>query len=76
MKIQDLSFFIVLIAIILFKKKKLFVIGGLFCFLLATPLFYLKIFFTAQRLIWYGTGMIFLFVLTELFLMKNNENRN
>ena len=64
MKIQDILF-LVLLAILLFKhKENSFVAFGLSCFLLAMPFFYLYIFFTAERLVYYGV----LLILAEVFL--------
>jgi threonine/homoserine/homoserine lactone efflux protein len=53
-KPQDILFFITLIPLFILKKTKWFIFAGLFCFLLAAPLFGLWIFFTAQKLIWYA----------------------
>ena len=62
MKVQDILFLAVLIGLIFGQKKRLLVLAGLFCFLLAMPLFYFKVFFTGQRLTWYAAGFIFLFI--------------
>jgi uncharacterized membrane protein YhhN len=64
MKIQDILFLVVF-AVLLFKhKENSFVAFGLGCFLLAMPFFYLYIFFTAERLVYYGV----LLVLAEVVL--------
>ncbi|MBU3978463.1 hypothetical protein KKE68_02045 [Patescibacteria group bacterium] len=58
MKIQDIIFLIIL-AVLFYKiNPKYFVIAGLVCFALAIPLFYLWIFFTAERLVYYGFAFI------------------
>jgi hypothetical protein len=58
MKIQDIIF-LVLLAILLFKhKENSFVAFGLLCFLLAMPFFYFWIFFTAERLVYYGALLV------------------
>ena len=58
MKIQDILF-LVFFVILLFKhKENSFVAFGLGCFLLAMPFFYLCIFFTAERLVYYGVLLI------------------
>ncbi|MCX8008439.1 MAG: hypothetical protein N3A54_01910 [Patescibacteria group bacterium] len=63
MKIQDVCFFVLLISLLFLKKPKLFLIGGIFCYILAIPLFQGWIFFTAERLTWYGSLLILLFLL-------------
>lgn len=64
MKPQDIGFFLVLIALILTKKPRLFLIAGLVSWVLAIPLFAMWIFFTAERLTWYGAA----FILASLLL--------
>lgn len=60
MKPQDIVF-IILFIFLFFKKDHIWSIwAGLSCFLLSIPLFYFWIFFTAERLTWYGEGFIFL----------------
>ena len=59
MKIQDILF-LVLLVILLFKhKENSFMMFGLLCFLLAIPFFYFWIFFTAERLVYYGVLLFF-----------------
>ncbi len=70
MKIQDLVFMGVLLALMLIKKRKLFVLTGLLFLVLAMPLFYFHIFFTAERLTWYAGGM---FLIVTLYLLFNKE---
>jgi len=66
MKIQDIIF-LVLLVILLFKhKENSFVAFGLGCFLLAIPFFYLYIFFTAERLVYYGALLVLVEVLFKL----------
>jgi len=63
MKIQDIIF-LILFVILLFKhKENSFVALGLLCFLLAMPLFYLYIFFTAERLVYYGAVLVLVEIL-------------
>lgn len=68
MKIQDIGFIIVLTLLILLRKEKLFIWAGLGCFLLAIPLFTKWVFFTAERLTWYGAGFILVFLFIQIFL--------
>jgi len=66
MKIQDILF-LVLLVILLFKhKENSFVAFGLLCFLLAMPFFYLYIFFTAERLVYYGVALVLVEILFKL----------
>lgn len=65
MKIQDIVFFVVLALLILVRSPKLAVFCGIASLLLAIPLFSFWIFFTAERLTWYGAA----FFLLSLFLL-------
>lgn len=58
MKLQDIVFLIILIALLVKKNPRWFVIFALTCFAVATPLFARWIFFTAERLTWYGAAFI------------------
>jgi hypothetical protein len=69
-KIQDIGFFLVFIALILTKRPRLFLIAGLASWILAIPLFAGWIFFTAQRLTWYGAAFILTYVVIS-FLRPN-----
>lgn len=61
MKPQDILFIIILFGLVFFKRNpKYFVWAGLLCLLLAMPLFHFWVFFTAERLVWYASGFIFL----------------
>ncbi|MBU4016757.1 hypothetical protein KJ980_07285 [Patescibacteria group bacterium] len=72
MKIQDIIFLIIL-AVLFYKiNPKYFVIAGLVCFALAIPLFYLWIFFTAERLVYYGFAFILSSVL--IYLLKSRQS--
>jgi len=73
MKIQDILF-IVLFAILLFKhKENSFLSLGLLCLLFAIPLFYFWIFFTAERLVWYGVLLILVEVIFKLFKLLHEK---
>jgi hypothetical protein len=67
MKPQDVIFLIVFLVVIFKRSYKLAVGLGLFCLLLAIPLFAKWIFFTAERLTYYAwafiaLGVILLFI--------------
>jgi hypothetical protein len=66
MKPQDIGFFLVFIAVLLTKKPRLFLIAGVVSWILAIPLFAGWIFFTAERLTWYGAGFVLTFLLISL----------
>lgn len=66
MKPQDIVFFLVFILLIFLKKPRLFLIAGLVSWLLAIPLFAKWVFFTAERLTWYGAGFVLAFLIFSL----------
>lgn len=68
MKIQDIIFLVVLVALLVtsLKNPRRFVYAGLISIVLSIPLFYMWIFFTAQRLLYYGFA--FLLIATVIFL--------
>ena len=63
MKIQDIGFGIALIVLLVLRKPRLLLFAGLVSWLFAIPLFAKWIFFTAERLTWYGAGFILIFFL-------------
>ena len=65
MKPQDTVFFFLLVGLILVRKPRLFLVSGLVCWALSVPLFAKWIFFTAERLTWYGAALVFIYVLTR-----------
>lgn len=64
MKLQDVLFFGVFIWLLLKRNSKWLAIAGLNCFIIAMPLFEGWVFFTAERLTWYGSALI----ATSLFI--------
>lgn len=66
MKIQDIGFVTVLLVLLVFRKPRLFVSAGLVCFLLAIPLFAKWIFFTGERLVWYGAAFVFVGIILSI----------
>lgn len=64
MKTQDIVFFVALL--LLLKKPGWLLWIGLGCFVLAIPLFAQWIFFTAERLTWYGAAFIGVWLLVQL----------
>jgi len=71
MKPQDILFIIFLLGLFFFRKPRILVWAGLVCLFLSIPLFAHWVFFTAERLVMYAAG--FLFVAILLFLFKNKS---
>lgn len=69
---QDLGFLLSLGILVWLRKPKLTVVAGLVSLLLAVPLFHFWIFFTAERLTWYGAGFLLLSILQNL-KVKNKK---
>lgn len=67
MKIQDIGFFLIFAVILLTKHSRWLLMLGLICWILAIPLFAKWVFFTAERLTWYGAGCVFVYTLSLLF---------
>lgn len=63
MKPQDIGFFLILITLFIVKKPRIFLFAGLLCWVLSIPLFAKWIFFTAERLTWYGAAFILIYLL-------------
>ena len=65
-----------MLAVLLFKhKENSFVAIGLGCFLLAIPFFYLYVFFTAERLLYYGALLIIVEVIFKLVQFGINSKK-
>jgi len=65
MKIQDIVFFIVFLILLMVRKDRWFLYTGLACLVLAIPLFAKWIFFTAERLTWYGSFFVLCFIISS-----------
>lgn len=59
MKIQDLLFLLIFLIVLWRPNPRLSIGVGIFCLLLAIPLFSFWIFFTAERLTWYAAAFFF-----------------
>lgn len=66
MKPQDIGFIIVLAVLIALRKPIWFVYAGLLCFILAIPLFATWVFFTGERLVWYGAAFILVSIIVRI----------
>lgn len=71
MKLQDIFLLLLLIVLIISKKPKLAAASGLIFYVISIPLFFLWIFFTAQRLIAWGTFYIFISAIWMLMKIKD-----
>lgn len=70
MKIQDIGFLIIFLAVLWTKNSRLTTLIGLFCLVLAIPLFSLWIFFTAQRLVIYAAAFFTLSIIWQISQIK------
>lgn len=66
MKPQDIGFIVVLCILLVLRREKLFISAGLLCFLLAIPLFAKWVFFTGERLVWYGAAFVFVGIIGSI----------
>lgn len=66
MKPQDIVFILLLIVLLLVRKPRVLLFAGLGSWILAIPLFATWVFFTAERLTWYGAAFIFSFLVISL----------
>lgn len=74
MKIQDIVLFLLLaVLLIAARKPRIFVGVGLLLLVLSMPLFYLQIFFTAQRLVYFSALFIFVGVIFEMVNLRNEK---
>ncbi len=73
-KIQDLAFILVFLLVFWRRSSKLAVSIGLFCLVLAIPLFKFWIFFTAERLTWYAAAFFAYSIILQLFELLKKGN--
>lgn len=70
MKIQDLAFLAVFL-LVLWRRNSMLAAGlGIFCLVLAIPLFNFWIFFTAERLTWYAAAFFAYAVILSIMRIK------
>jgi len=74
MKIQDILFIIIFLGLLIKHKENWFLSLGLLCFLFAIPLFYFWIFFTAERLVWYGGLLILVEIIFKLYKIMHEKD--
>jgi len=66
--------FIIFLVLLFKHKENSFVSFGLLCLLLAMPFFYFWIFFTAERLVWYGVLLILTEVIFKFSKLLHEKN--
>jgi hypothetical protein len=73
MKPQDIAFLTIFGVILIWRKPQLFLFAGLIFLTLSIPLFGFWVFFTAERLVWYGAAFLAMFVLAECIKLKGES---
>lgn len=73
MKPQDIFFVLIFIFILFKRDSRLFILAGLASLIISIPLFAFWIFFTAERLIWYGAGFFLLAILLQLYRLREEK---
>lgn len=73
MKIQDLGFLIIFLAILWTKNDRLATLTGLLCLILAIPLFSFWVFFTAQRLVMYAAAFFLLSIIFQVLKLRRTK---
>ena len=72
MKLQDI-FFLSLFIILIYKySPRLSALMGIIFLLASIPLFYLWIFFTAERFTWYAVAFFLMSIFFHLKQLRNN----
>ena len=66
MKIQDVGFLGVFIILLFLRKPRFFIAAGVVCWILAIPFFAKWVFFTGERLTWYGAAFMLTFLVISL----------
>lgn len=73
MKLQDILFFVVIVALVWKRSPKILVLTGLLLLVLAIPLFAAWTFFTAERLTWYAASCFLLAIVFFLWQLKKGR---
>jgi len=73
LKPQDLVFIAIFVLLLLKRDARLFAIAGLFCLALSIPLFWKWVFFTAQRLTWYGGAFFLASIILNLITLRKDS---
>lgn len=73
MKLQDIIFILIFAMAAKKRKNNLTAVIGIICLIIAMLLFYFQIFFTAERLTWYGAGFILLSIVKQVS-MRDDVN--
>ncbi len=73
MKPQDIIFVIALVFLIYQRNPRLAAGVGIFCLVIAMPLFQFWIFFTAQRLVMYAAAFFLLSIIFHILNLKKES---
>ncbi|CAN5194271.1 hypothetical protein BH11PAT1_BH11PAT1_0070 [soil metagenome] len=73
MKLQDITFFIVLVLLFWKGSPRVLTVFGLSCLLIAASLFYIWVFFTAQRFTWYATAFFLSAIVLQMIRLRKNK---
>ena len=73
MKIQDIVFVVVLLVLLYKARANWLVYAGLLSLVLCIPLFAAHIFFTAERLVSYAVGFLFVSVIVHLYMIMKEK---
>jgi hypothetical protein len=73
MKPQDIVFIIGLVFVLYKRNPTYATVIGLVLLLLSIPLFYLQIFFTAQRFVMYAAGFLLVSAVFHLFMQRIHD---
>lgn len=66
MKPQDILFLIAVLGLAMYKKPMVFLWAGILSFSMSMPLFFMHIFFTAERLTWYGAFFVLMYIVFSM----------
>lgn len=72
MKPQDIVYLLICSFLLYKRNPRLFALFGLGFLVIALPLFYFQIFFTAERLTWYAASFFLVSILLHLYYAKNS----
>ncbi|HSX40270.1 MAG TPA: hypothetical protein VLF68_01515 [Candidatus Saccharimonadales bacterium] len=73
MKIQDILFLIILAVLVWKKSSKLATAAGLISLFASIPLFFLWVFFSAERLTWYAAGFFVLAIIFAILKLRTEK---
>lgn len=75
MKPQDILFVIALVVLLWRRNPREIALAGIICLLIAMPLFYKWVFFTAQRLTYYAVAFFAISTILHLINLRKEFKR-